>query len=143
MPQLVAPNALNMPTMVVRSSIMISKADIILITATKIIKTKTQYNQYCNQLEELLLNNSKSKNAQDEIELLTLLIEKWDAEHNSFTKLNPVELLHSLMSEKNMKPKACIHAGINMHSHIMLDDKRNQVKIQLIFKKQAMYVRVL
>ena len=74
----------------------------------KIIKTKTQYNQYCNQLEELLIGNSKNKSVQDEIELLTLLIEKWDAEHNSFTKLNPIELLHSLMAEKNMKPKDLI-----------------------------------
>lgn len=71
----------------------------------KIIKNKTQYNQYCTLLEDLLLSNSKNKSVQDEIELLTLLIEKWDEEHNSFLKLNPIELLHSLMTEKNMKPK--------------------------------------
>lgn len=40
---------------------------------------------------------------QDEIELLTLLIEKYDEEHNSFQDLNPVELLKALMKENQMK----------------------------------------
>jgi HTH-type transcriptional regulator/antitoxin HigA len=71
----------------------------------KIIKTKEQYNQYCNKLEELVYSNSNNKTVQDKIELLTLLIEKWDSENNGFTELNPIELLRSLMLEKNMKPK--------------------------------------
>jgi HTH-type transcriptional regulator/antitoxin HigA len=71
-----------------------------------IIKTGKQYNEYCNALEELLVQD---KNAlSDEIELLTLLIEKWDAEHNSFVDLNPVELLKALMEENNLKPKDLI-----------------------------------
>jgi HTH-type transcriptional regulator/antitoxin HigA len=44
----------------------------------KIIKDKTQYNNYCSALERLLIADSKE--FQDEIELLTLLIEKWDDE---------------------------------------------------------------
>jgi HTH-type transcriptional regulator / antitoxin HigA len=71
----------------------------------KIIKTKAQYNQYCRQLEDLLDSRSKSKAIQDEMDLLTLLIEKWDSEHSSFEELDPIELLHSLMAEHKMKPK--------------------------------------
>lgn len=71
----------------------------------KIIKSKAQYNQYCKQLEDLLICGSKSKGIQDEIELLTLLIEKWDEEHNSFAELDPIRLLRSLMEERRMKPK--------------------------------------
>lgn len=71
----------------------------------KIIKSKAQYNQYCKQLDELLTGRSKSKGVQDEIDLLTLLIEKWDTEHNSFTELDPIRLLHSIMEERRMKPK--------------------------------------
>ncbi|MCK4406474.1 MAG: helix-turn-helix domain-containing protein [Bacteroidales bacterium] len=71
-----------------------------------IIKTGKQYNEYCNALEELLVQD---KNAlSDEIELLTLLIEKWDAEHNSFDDLNPVELIKALMEENKLKPKDLI-----------------------------------
>jgi HTH-type transcriptional regulator/antitoxin HigA len=71
----------------------------------KIIKSKTQYNQYSKKLEELLDGDSKSKAVHDEIDLLTLLIEKWDEAHNTFEDLDPVELLHSLMTDHNMKAK--------------------------------------
>jgi HTH-type transcriptional regulator / antitoxin HigA len=41
----------------------------------------------------------------DEIELLTLLIEKWGDDNNSFDDVDPITLLHSLMEEKNLKAK--------------------------------------
>jgi len=68
-----------------------------------IIKTKKQYYEYCNILEELTLKESNA--FEDEKELLTLLIEKWDVEHNSFEDVNPVELIKSLMEANNLKPK--------------------------------------
>ena len=71
-----------------------------------IIKNKRQYNAYCNTLEGLLAQDKKT--VSDELELLTLLIEKWDAEHNSFDDLNPVELIKALMEENNLKPKDLI-----------------------------------
>ena len=37
--------------------------------------------------------------------MLTLLIEKWDKEHNSFSDANPIELLQYLMKENNLKAK--------------------------------------
>ena len=68
-----------------------------------IIKTEKQYNLYCDALEELL---GHGKNAfPDEIELLNLLIEKWDNEHNSFDDLDPIELIKALMEENNLKSK--------------------------------------
>ena len=69
----------------------------------KIIKSKAQYNKYCNRLEQLLEADKKSRDVQDEIELLNLLIDKYDAEHNSFEELDPIELLKSLMKENRMK----------------------------------------
>jgi len=70
----------------------------------KIIKSKKQYNEYCNQIEELLNNSNKSKTVNEKIELLTFLIEKWDSEHNSYHDLDPIQLLKSLMNDHNMKP---------------------------------------
>jgi HTH-type transcriptional regulator/antitoxin HigA len=69
----------------------------------KIIKTKAQYNKYCDRLELLIGLAKKTKDVQDEIELLNLLIDKYDAEHNSFDNLNPIELLKALMKENKMK----------------------------------------
>lgn len=70
----------------------------------KVIKSKRQYNSYCNQLEALLSTHNKTKSVNEEIELLTLLIEKWDAENNSFNDIDPVQLLKSLMNDHNIKP---------------------------------------
>ncbi len=69
----------------------------------RIIKTKKQYNEYCNILENLVLLNNKAE--EDEVELLTLLIEKWDSEHNSFDEITPVELIKALMETNNLKSK--------------------------------------
>lgn len=66
-----------------------------------IIKNKEQYNQYCETLEDLV--SLENNIAQDEVELLELLIAKWDEEHNSFADLNPIELLKVLMNEYNLK----------------------------------------
>ena len=66
-----------------------------------IIKDKKQYYEYCDILESFI---SQDKN-QDEIDLLTLLIEKWDYEHNTFKDSDPVEILKALMHENSLKAK--------------------------------------
>jgi len=66
-----------------------------------VIKTDEQYFKYCNILEKLVFSNYESN--EDEIELLTLLIEKWDDEHNTFDDIDPVELLKHIMEEHNLK----------------------------------------
>lgn len=68
-----------------------------------IIKNEEQYHSYCETLECLLAKSSES--LIDEIELLTLLIEKWEEEQNTFSKLNPIELLKFLMKENAVKAK--------------------------------------
>lgn len=69
----------------------------------KVIKTKTQYKEYSNTLEELVFSGSKARNIQEEILLLTLLIEKWDADHNTFNEIDPIQLLHSLMRDNGLR----------------------------------------
>jgi len=69
----------------------------------KIVKSERQYDKYCKILEELVFKNRKKD--VDEIELLTLLIEKYDEEHYKTPELDPIELLKSLMEEHKMKAK--------------------------------------
>src|SRR5580698_3475737 len=69
----------------------------------KMIKSLKQYKEYCNVLETLVIAKRKSQLHQDTIDLLTLLIEKWDEEHNTFSQADPVELLGYLMKENKMK----------------------------------------
>jgi HTH-type transcriptional regulator/antitoxin HigA len=61
-----------------------------------VIKSESKYNDYCEVLENILESNAESKEFADEIELLTLLIEKWDAEHSVMAEKNPIEVLHFL-----------------------------------------------
>jgi len=67
-----------------------------------IIKSKKQYREYCSTLEELL-GAKPAKHLQDEIELLTLLIEKWDDEHAGFEAPDPIALIKSLMEDHALK----------------------------------------
>ena len=72
----------------------------------KVIKTEKQYDEYCQILHDLdFSTRRKSKRIEDEIDLLTVLIEKYDEEHNTFDELDPVQLLHSLVNDHNLKAK--------------------------------------
>ncbi len=70
-----------------------------------VIKNEEQYDSYCNELRELLIQNSKEENPviEDQIDLLTLLIETWDEQHNTLGDLDPIQLLKSLMKDHKLK----------------------------------------
>ena len=72
-------------------------------TPYTVIKTKEQYFEYCRILEQYVFQDNELFD--DEIELLELLIEKWDQEHNTMGDLDPVELIKSLMEGHQLKAK--------------------------------------
>lgn len=92
----------------------------------KVITSKAQYKLYSNNLEELVFSKAKDRDTKDEIALLTLLIEKWDTEHNTFDKLDPIQLLHSLMKEHSIKSKDLVN---------ILDISKGYVSDILNYKK--------
>lgn len=67
----------------------------------KIIRTKKQYFEYCNLLEQLV--SSDNKKDKDDIELLTLLIKKWDEENLPKIDNDPVKLIKALMEVNSLK----------------------------------------
>jgi HTH-type transcriptional regulator / antitoxin HigA len=71
----------------------------------KLISSKVQYKEYSKKLENLIFSGIRNRGIKDEIELLTLLIEKWDAEHSSFKEVDPIRLLVSFMDDHKLKPK--------------------------------------
>ena len=68
-----------------------------------VIKTENQYSEYCKTLEGILTLKQKSKEKQDIVDLLTLLVQKWDEEHNTLPDADPIELLRYLMDENKLK----------------------------------------
>ncbi|TCC98914.1 helix-turn-helix domain-containing protein [Pedobacter psychroterrae] len=67
-----------------------------------IIKDKDQYDQYCDQLGKLVIQPN-ANDLQDEIDLLTLLITKYDEDHSTFKELDPIALLRSFMNDHHLK----------------------------------------
>ena len=93
----------------------------------KVIKTEKQYDEYCRILHDLDFSGiRKSKRVEDEIELLTVLIEKYDKEDNNFEELDPVQLLHSFIKDHNLKPKDLVE---------ILDISKGYVSDILNYKK--------
>lgn len=102
-----------------------------------IIKNNHQYNEYCDTLEHLIHQG----NHQDEIDLLTLLIEKWDEEQSTLSDMDPIEILRGLMQEHNLKAKdlaellnlskGTISKILNYHKGLSKDSIR---KLSEIFK---------
>jgi len=68
----------------------------------KLINNQKQYNQYCDILEDLCSNNKKKAN--DEIDLLTLLISEYnDRIMDQYQEeMNPVELLIDLIADNEL-----------------------------------------
>ena len=92
----------------------------------KIIVTPDQYASYCNILEQLVFSGEADANTKDTIGLLTLLIEKWDAEQLDLLELDPIQLLRSFMDEHNLKSK---------HLVDLLDISKGYVSDILHYKK--------
>lgn len=66
-----------------------------------VIQSRAQYDAYCVELESLLKSSDPAM--EDEVELLTLLIENWDRRQNKEVDSDPVEVIHLLMKEHGLK----------------------------------------
>jgi HTH-type transcriptional regulator/antitoxin HigA len=66
-----------------------------------VIKGLEQYDDYCLQLEGFVFADGDT--FEDHIDLLTVLIEKWDSEHTERVAADPIELLVALMDEHALK----------------------------------------
>lgn len=80
----------------------------------RVIEFKEQYNEYCDILEELLVEGLNTKDSIEEYKLLSLLIKNWDERNRLIPKLDPIEFLRSLMKEHGLKQNQLAKiAGIN------------------------------
>jgi HTH-type transcriptional regulator/antitoxin HigA len=70
----------------------------------KVIKNKEQYRSYVSALKKLWKNASAAN--EDERELLEVLIEKWERDHQTHADTDPVELLKFLMENHNIDASA-------------------------------------
>lgn len=63
-----------------------------------VIADRAHYDAYCAKLEELVFNGDEA--CQDEIDLLTVLIEDYDRRQNPIYDEDPVALVWALLEER-------------------------------------------
>ena len=68
----------------------------------KKIKNQEQYQEYCNKLEEFCLVEKRTDEVEDEMEVLTILIEKFDEENSKDKLLDPIKMLKYLMDDNKL-----------------------------------------
>lgn len=108
----------------------------------KVISSNSQYKEYSKILENLILSDLKKKNLNDEIALLTLLIEKWDNDHNTYNDLDPVQLLQSFMESHQLKAKDLVDMLGLSKSYVseILNYRKGFSKV--VIRKLAAYFKV-
>ena len=74
---------------------------------TKILKTEQAYNQACKRVYSLINSTEESIEPDsvkgEELELLSLLIEKYEQEHYPIKGPNPIEAIKFRMEQMNLK----------------------------------------
>ena len=66
----------------------------------KVVKSESQYLEYSE-----ILSSLSPQYSLDEIELLQLLLEKWESDKHNIQQKDPIILLKSLMDSQNLKAK--------------------------------------
>ncbi len=100
---------------------------------TKIIKTEKEYQAALSRLEEIFDSKKDSKTA-DELELLSLLIEKYEDEISPIDLPDPIEAIKFRMDQLGYKQKDLAQAiGLKSRVSEILNKKR-KLTIDMIRK---------
>lgn len=102
----------------------------------KVIKTEKQYQEALARMEEIFDSKKNSKNA-DELELLALLIEKYENERYVIDLPDPIEAIKFRMEQLGYKQKDLANAiGLKSRVSEILNRKR-KLTIDMIRKLHA------
>jgi HTH-type transcriptional regulator / antitoxin HigA len=103
----------------------------------KILKTKKEYEEALRELKLLLASAPKKKTPEaDTIELLLLLVTKYEDEHFSIDPPDPIEAIKFRMEQLNLKPKDLepMIGNKSMVSRIL--NKKRQLTLDMIRRLQ-------
>ncbi len=115
---------------------MISLKDFLCNMKLKVIKTEKQYQQALARLEEIFDSRKNSKNA-DELELLSVLIEKYENEHYTIDFPDPIEAIKFRMEQLNYNQQDLAKIiGLKSRVSEILNKKR-KLTVDMIRKLNA------
>jgi HTH-type transcriptional regulator/antitoxin HigA len=107
----------------------------------KVIRNKSQYISYCDTLHGLLASGT-DPSIQDEIDLLTLLIESYDKQQLVPGDHDPITLLRSFMDDHQLAPDqlAAILNISDAHVSAILNHERRLSKV--LARKLAKHFKI-
>ncbi len=107
-----------------------------------IIRSEKQYTEYCKRIMELATKKSTRK-IEDEIELVQMLVDKWDKENYSTDdSFEPIELLKYLMKIHNLNQTNLVEIlGINKSAISQILNYRKGLSKEVI-RKLSLYFKV-
>src|SRR5580692_6409193 len=85
-----------------------------------VINSQNQYKAYCDHLAGLMKIKIKTRVELDSINLLRLLIKRWDEEQRPLLDADPIEFLRSLMRQNNLK-KSELAAKVGISRSLLSD----------------------
>ncbi|MBC7486679.1 MAG: helix-turn-helix domain-containing protein [Cytophagaceae bacterium] len=103
----------------------------------KILKTKKEYEEAIREVQLLLASSPKKKSpAADTLELLLLLVTKYEEEHFPIDAPDPIEAIKFRMEQLNLKPKDLepMIGNKSMVSRIL--NRKRQLTIDMIRRLQ-------
>lgn len=118
------------------TKLLISLKDFLCNMKLKVIKTEKQYQQALARLEEIFDSRKNSKNA-DELELLSVLIEKYENEHYTIDFPDPIEAIKFRMEQLNYNQQDLAKIiGLKSRVSEILNKKR-KLTVDMIRKLNA------
>jgi HTH-type transcriptional regulator/antitoxin HigA len=90
----------------------------------KVIKTEEQYEATLNRVEEIF-DSTKTSETADELELLTVLIEKYENEYHPISLPDPIEAIKFRMEQMGYQQKDLAKViGLKIRTSEILNRKR-------------------
>jgi HTH-type transcriptional regulator/antitoxin HigA len=102
----------------------------------KVIKTESEYESACKRIYELMHSSEESiipgTTIGDELELLSLLVEKYEREHYPIEAPDPIEAIRFRMEQMNLKQKdiAILFGGKTRASEVL--NKKRPLSMKMI-----------
>jgi HTH-type transcriptional regulator/antitoxin HigA len=94
------------------------------IMEIKVIKTEEQYEATLNRVEEIF-DSTKTSETSDELELLTVLIEKYENEYHPIPLPDPIEAIKFRMEQMGYQQKDLAKViGLKIRTSEILNRKR-------------------
>ena len=90
------------------STVLANPVEMIAQGAPRVIHNDAELEVYTEALFRLTALESPSNSERDAIELLTLLVERYEQEHYSIPHADPVSILRFLMEQQNLKQRDLI-----------------------------------